>query len=637
LAAIMYTDMVGYTALGQKHESVSLALVDEQKKLIRPILGRHNGREVKTMGDAFLVIFPNALDAVRCAYEIQRATKEFNVSLPEDKRIKLRIGMHLGDIIELEGDISGDAVNVASRIETLAEDGGVCLTRQVYESTHNKFELPLESIGIRPLKNVSEPIEVYKMRLPWAEPLPTKETSPHPRDRIAILPFANMSPDLNDEYFADGMTDEIITTVSNISGLSVISRTSVMGYKGTTKKVKEIGRELEVGSILEGSFKKAGNKIRVTAQLIDVAGDKHLWAQNYDRDFDNVFEVQSNIAKQVAETLRVKILSREMELIEKRPTTDTQAYALYLKGRYYSNERTLEGFTQAIRYFQEAIKRYPDYARAYAAVAESYLVMENWGYITSKEAFSKAEENVSRALELDDTLAEAHTALGGLLASKWDWDGAEKEFKRAIQLSPNFAQARLYYSYSVCSPKGRYDESLAQLMKAEELDPLSPSIPVNVGDVLVSIGKIDDAIAKYRRVIETTPEYAAAHSGLGIAYALDGLYEEGIGEIQEARRLNPRPGFLADLIFVYSLAGKMDEAPALFKELEKAAEMEKTTPIDLAIACAALGDKSRAVDYLIQSADAHSTQLIGNVNTVYFRSLKDDPRYTHLLGRIGLG
>jgi len=315
----MYTDMVGYTALGQRDESLSLALVDEQRKLLRPIFNRHNGKEIKTMGDAFLVEFPSALDAVRCAYDIQRATREFNFSVSAEKGIHLRTGLHLGDVVESQGDISGDAVNVASRIEALAEDGGVCLTRQVYDHVAGKFELQMTSLGLKPLRNVSSPIEVFKIDMPW-ERSAIAEGPTFPANRIAILPFASFSLDPNDGFLADGMTDEIISTVSGIGGLSVISRTSVTGYKGTTKKVEEIGRELKVGSILEGSFKKAGNRIRVTAQLIDVAGDRHLWAQSYDRELNDVLAVQSDVAKQVADALKVRLLPNEKSALEKKAT-----------------------------------------------------------------------------------------------------------------------------------------------------------------------------------------------------------------------------------------------------------------------------------------------------------------------------
>src|SRR6266705_2283073 len=241
----MYIDMVGYTALGQRNEFLSVALVEEQRKLVRPILVRHNGREVKTMGDAFLVEFSSALDATMCAYDIQRAAREFNFSLFPEKRIHLRVGVHLGDVVESAGDISGDAVNVASRIESLATDGGVCITRQVYDSVQNKFELGLKSLGMKSLKNVEKPMEVYKMEMPWDD---SRSYSPARVDtkRIAVLPFANMSPEPSDEYFADGMTEELIDRLSQLRELRVIARTSVMHYKKKEKSASEIGKELGV-------------------------------------------------------------------------------------------------------------------------------------------------------------------------------------------------------------------------------------------------------------------------------------------------------------------------------------------------------------------------------------------------------
>ena len=325
----MYTDMVGYTALGQRNESLSLALVDEQRKLVRPVLVRHGGREVKTMGDAFLVEFPSALDAVRCAYDIQRATREFNIPLPEERRVRLRVGIHLGDVVESQGDISGDAVNVASRIESMAEDGGVCLTRQVFDHVQNKFDLQLTSLGTRTLKNVSMPLELYKVKMPWEQEKPA-ETPQFEKTRIAVLPFANMSPDPGDEYFADGTTEEMISTLSNISNLTTISRTSVMQYKGVRKNLPDIGRELRAGSILEGSVRKSGSRVRITVQLIDAVEDKHVWAQSYDRELQDVFAVQSDVAKNVAEALRVKLLAREASQIQKKPTENMDAYLAYL-------------------------------------------------------------------------------------------------------------------------------------------------------------------------------------------------------------------------------------------------------------------------------------------------------------------
>ncbi|HVH14932.1 MAG TPA: adenylate/guanylate cyclase domain-containing protein [Candidatus Angelobacter sp.] len=345
LAAIMYTDMVGYTALGQIDESLSLALLEEQRKLLRPLFVRHNGHVIKTIGDAFLVEFSSALEAVRCAYDAQRSSREFNISQPADRRIRLRIGLHIGDVVESQGDIAGDAVNVAARIQGVAEEGGVCVTRQVFDQVHDKFELPLKSVGTRSLKNVTSPLEMFKMVMPWEKESSFSQARLDAH-RVAVLPFANMSSDPNDSYFADGITEEIISTLSGVSGLSVVARTSVFGYKGTTKKVQEIGKELGAGSILEGSFRKAANRIRVTTQLIDVEKDRHVWAENYDRDLEDVFVVQTDIAERVSDKLRVKILAGEMDRIVKRPTESTKAYALYLRGEVSLEQESIEGYQE---------------------------------------------------------------------------------------------------------------------------------------------------------------------------------------------------------------------------------------------------------------------------------------------------
>jgi adenylate cyclase len=426
----MFTDIVGYTALTQSNESQAMEVLERHARLLRPFFPRFHGKEVKTIGDSFLVEFGSALDAVRCAAEIQSYLHDYNLSSKEEWKVKLRIGIHLGDIIRKEGDVFGDAVNIASRIEPIAPPEGVCVSQQVYDQVSNKFERPLMLMGDKALKNVSRPMAVYSVQMPWEQPVPRNGASPLPRDRIAVLPFRNMSPDPTDEYFAEGMTEEIISTVSGISGLSVISRTSVMGYKGTTKNVKEIGKELEVGSVLEGSFRKAGNRIRVTAQLIDVAGDKHLWTQNYDRNLDDVFEVQSDVAKQVADALRVKILTPEMKRIEKKPTENTTAYTDYLKGRYLWNKRGIEDLKQALESFVKSVKEDPGFALGYVGVADCRLLLRNnWG-LDRDANLETARTMVAKALELDPTLAEAHTTKGMVLESDYDFKQAEEEYRR---------------------------------------------------------------------------------------------------------------------------------------------------------------------------------------------------------------
>ena len=505
----MFTDMVGYTALGQRNESLSLALVEEQRKLIRPILARHNGREVKTIGDAFLVEFLSALDAVRCAYDIQRAVREFNISLPEERRVHLRVGVHLGDVVESGGDISGDAVNVASRIEPLAEDGGVCVTRQVYDHVQNKFELKMASLGVKPLKNVSVPIEVYKMVMPW-EQAGVSSRPESSGNRVAVLPFANMSPDPADEYFADGMTEELIDRLAQVKSLKVIARTSVMKYKGSQKGALEVGKELGIGALIEGSVRKAGNRVRVTVQLINAGTEEHLWSSHYDKNLDDIFAVQSEIAEKVAGELKVQLLDSEKKTLEKKPTRDITAYTFYLKGRYLWNERNKESLEKAIKYFEEAIRMDSRFALAYAGLADSYIVLMDHGHLPRSEVFPKAKEAAKKALELDETLAEAHTSLATILGREWDWRGAEEEYAKALGINPNYATAHHWYSIHLLDT-GRVDEAIRELKIAEELDPLSPMIHAYAGNVYLCARKYDIALAEFDKALELDPNFVSAH------------------------------------------------------------------------------------------------------------------------------
>ncbi len=315
LAALMFTDIVGYTALTQKDEPLSLRLLEEQRKIVRALLPNHAGKEIKTIGDAFLIEFASALEAVRCAFEIQKALHESNRKRSPENQVLLRIGIHLGDVLHNQNDVYGDAVNIASRIEALAVPGGICLTEQVYAQIKNKFEHPLVSEGSKTLKNVTDNIEIYKVVLPW-DRQPVSEMSLD-RHRIAVLPFASLSPDPNDEYFADGLTEELIARLSLLKGLEVIARTSVMNYKKKEKNANQIGKELRAGTLIEGSVRKAGNRIRVTAQLINSNTEGHLWAESYDRKLEDIFAVQSEVAESVASSLHLRLSDLDRKNIDR--------------------------------------------------------------------------------------------------------------------------------------------------------------------------------------------------------------------------------------------------------------------------------------------------------------------------------
>ncbi|HKW04315.1 MAG TPA: adenylate/guanylate cyclase domain-containing protein, partial [Nitrososphaerales archaeon] len=438
LAAIMFTDMIGYTSLGQRNESLSLALVEEQRKLIRSIFPRHHGREVKTIGDAFLIELPSALDAIRCALDVQRATREFNVTLHEDKRIHIRIGLHLGDVVESEGDIAGDAVNVASRIESLAEDAGVCLTRQIYDQVNGKFELPLLSLGSMQLKNLNAPIEVFKIKMPWDSG--TNGVTSYDRKRIAILPLANISADANDEYFADGLTEELIDALSQIKGLEVIARTSVMSYKNKEKRISEIGKDLSVGSIVEGSVRKAGNKIRVSVDLIDANSDIRLWSSRYDKDLDDIFAIQSDIASRVGGSVLATLQVASPNLV-KKDTEDMVAYTSFLKGRELLQMTNESALREALSHFENAIDRDPSFTRAYVGIAEAYHNLSHHGYIPFRTAVDNARAFLAKALEKDNDSAEAHSTLSYTEIMEDNLGKAKSEALLAMRINPNLADA----------------------------------------------------------------------------------------------------------------------------------------------------------------------------------------------------
>ena len=637
LVAIMYTDMVGYTAIGQRNESLSLALVDEQRKMVRPILAKHNGREVKTMGDAFLVEFPSSLDAVRSAYDIQRSAREYNISVPEENRIRLRVGIHLGDVVESQGDISGDAVNVASRIEALAEDGGVCITRQVHDQVQNKFELRFEKLGSRTLKNVTSPVDVYKMSLPWEKDQKTASFGELDSRRVAVLPFTNMSPDPNDSYFADGITEEIISTLSGVSGLQVISRTSVMGYKGSTKKVREIGNELEAGSILEGSFRKAGNRVRVTTQLIAVNSDQHVWAQSYDRNLDDVFAVQSDIAKQVSEALRVKILKTEMERIDRRPTENTKAYGYYLQGRSHWNKRGESDIKKAAQYFQQAIKEDDSFALGYVGLADCYeLLAFNWqANVMANHA--KAESMITKALEIRSDLAEAFTTKALILLHDLKIRESEKDFVNAIELKPSYATAHQWYSQLLVA-QGRWDEARSEIEKALELDPLSQIFNANYADFYEARKDYEKALELCKKTVELDPSFAGGYLQMAGVYAK-------LNMPKEAERAGKRG---LELLHEYpnaALAGEMMTAyfqndRAKIKTLLPSVEKhlgEQLAPSMLQIAGfhAVIGETDKAFQWLERAYEEKDFSLLYITHDDLLESIREDPRFKSLVKRLG--
>ena len=627
LQAIMFTDMVGYTALGQRNEVLSLALVEEQRKVVRPILARHGGSEVKTIGDAFLVVFPSAVDAVRCAYDIQRATREFNLTLTADRRIHLRVGIHVGEVVESKGDVMGDAVNVASRIEPLAEEGGVCVSRQVYDQVANKLELRLESIGVKGLKNVLLPVEVFKVVMPWGEgPLAPASLD---RKRVAVLPLTNLSPNADDRYFADGMTEELISAISRVPGLSVISRTSTMRFRDPSKSVPEIGRELGAGTLIEGSVRKAGNRVRITAQLIDARTDNHLWVENYDRDLDDVFAIQSDVASKVAGSLQTRLLGGK----EWKDTDDMEAYTMYVRATQLYHEGSQAGYRSALALLQQATARDPNFVRALALLAETWGELIGDGYEKWSE-LPKAEEAARLAVEKGPEWAEAHVAMSLVFMTLDRFAESIAHAERAVQINPSLAKAWQTLGY-LNMTFGTLEEALPAFRRADELDPLSSGGGIMHAVVCWFMGRHAEALGIFQRLFDLNPGNPAIHLALARMYVSTGDYVMAQKVLDKVRELEPGIGGLQAVQgIIFARTGRRKEAE---RELALAAESGSEV-VRLGAQFSvnyALGNLDEAFRALMKQAEAHTWVPMIRFAPMY-AELRKDPRYTDFCKAVGI-
>ena len=630
LAAIMFTDIVGYTSLSQRDEALALSLLDEHRAAVRPFFSKHNGREVKTMGDAFLVEFRSALEAVRCAYDIQQFFHELNESRPADKRVELRVGIHLGDVIYSQSDVYGDAVNVASRIEPLATAGGICISGQVHDHVRNKFEFPMVSLGRKELKNVGEPVEVFRVVLPWERQ--DERGQVRDKNRVAVLPFANMSPDPNDEYFADGMTEELIDRLGQVKQLRVIARTSVMSYKKKDKKAGEIAEELLVGSLVEGSVRKAGNRVRVTVQLIGAETEEHLWSSHYDGNLDDIFAVQSEIAEKVAGELKVHLLPSEKDTLEKKPTENLEAYTLYLRAKQLSHEGSGEGHAGAIKLLEKALTLDHSFVLAYAQLAYDYRVTSLEGDYTA--VVGKAVAAAQKAIELGPEYAEAHVAMAEAHMALDRLDDARSEMQKAVEINPNLPEAYMALAENHTT-FGRLDEALTCARKASELDPLSHVARARVAWTLRVAGRPDEAIREYEKVKELGAGGAGVFLNASLCYLQKGDLAGAEAELTKAKELSPdgvtgRGGWG----MLYAMMGKRSEAEAELEQVSKAATESEKWFTELWVRTA-LGDLDQAFKALMSLAEIHGWPYAVKFDPL-LRALQSDPRFRDFCLKVGL-
>jgi TolB-like protein/DNA-binding winged helix-turn-helix (wHTH) protein len=480
---------------------------------------------------------------------------------------------------------------------------------------------------------------LYGLLRPAGVPSRTTISTTKPHPSIAVLPLENLSGDRDQDYFVEGMTDELTTDLAQFQGLRVISRTSAMHYKGTNKTAPQIGKELGVETLLEGTVERAGDRVRIRAQLIDCMNDRHLWARSYDRDFKDVLALQSELAGDIVEQTRGNVVQTEPKLPSEsfRPV-NASAYEDYLKGRYFWNRRTRDGFRTAVLYFQSAIGKDPTYAQAYAGLADSYLLLGGYGFEEQKDTMSKAKAAALRALAIDDRLAEAYSSLG-LIAeqSDWNWAEAERDFKRAIQLNPNYSVAHHWYGDGYLAAVGKADEAIAELRKAHELDPLSLVIATDLAKRLCLAGNYDEGMGQFRRVFEIDPNFVQAHYFLSQAYELRGLFPEAIAEAKKIKPPDDIPYSIGQVGRIYALLGRKREALAAASQLRRLSERRHIDPAYIAHIYIALGERDLAFVWLEKAFEQHSSSMNGlKCDRLYYDPIRPDPRFGALVKRVGL-
>jgi TolB-like protein/DNA-binding winged helix-turn-helix (wHTH) protein/Flp pilus assembly protein TadD len=454
---------------------------------------------------------------------------------------------------------------------------------------------------------------------------------------IAVLPLDNFSGDASQDYFSDGMTDELITDLAKIKALRVISRTSVMRYKGTHTPLPEIARQLNVDAIVEGSVLRSGEQVRITAQLIQVPADKHLWAESYEGNLSDTLALQSKVAQAVAEQIRIEVTSQERAELKSVKKIDPDAYENYLKGRYFWSKRTADGLKKAVDYFNRAIAKDSNYAAAYSGLADTFALLGDWQYavMPTKEAVPKAKAAAQKALELDDTLGEAHNSLAFCLDGyDWNFDAAEREFRRAIELNPGYAPAHHWYAWHLAL-LGRNDDALAEMRKATNLDPLSLNINSDLAELLLIARFLDESIQQSRKTIDMDPAFPAAHNQLAQGYLAKHMYAEAIAELQKAIQLSgDSPIFTANLARAYVATNRKAGAVELLNDLKRSSVPGYPLAAEIAMVYTALGDKDQAMTWLEKGYEERFNP--GVLLRPCFDPLRSDSRFQHLVRRIGL-
>lgn len=610
LTTILSADIAGYSRLMEMDESGTLAeLMERQVSLVEPLLEKSGGRIIKMLGDGFLAEFASVVNAVHFAIDLQTSTESRNDTLPEERRMSFRVGINLSDVIADESDVYGDGVNVADRLQGLAEPGGICISETVHQHVHRHMSYSFEDMGKRQLKNISGNVQAWRVRSNAnSTPSARRRLASAHQASIAVLPFINMSGDPEQEYFSDGITEDIITDLSKISALFVVSRNTAFTFKGQPVDIDQVANRLGVQYVLEGSVRKSKDRVRITAQLIDGRTNGHIWAERYDRNFEDIFELQDDISRSIVSALRVRILPSELQTISQKPTANPEAYRYYLMGRgFFHRGHTKRYLRLAKQIFAKALLIDPDYAAAHAGIADcnSHLLDAGDTTITVSEILEQSE----RALGLDPTLAEAHASKGLALYTAGRYAEAEASFLVAMQLKPELFEAYLFYGRN-CFNRGNHAKAAELFGKAAEYKSDDFRALGLQSMCFQSLGLQEEAIAATRRSLE-----------------------------RAEKAVSDRPDDADALAFGAGLLAQLGEVERTKDWAERAVIIEPDDHImhyNLACAFTLLGEKELAMDRLEQALGPSSLKSLKEfmLNDSDLDVLRDHPRYIELLKKL---
>ena len=632
----MFADIVGYTAMMQRSEADAVASRDRFREVLTDLVPNHHGTVVQHYGDGSLAIFPSAVEATTCALKIQR-------SMTTEPRVPLRIGLHVGDIVRDREGVYGDGVNLAARVQALAVAGSVFVTERVAEEVKNHASLSLVRLGQYRMKNVSKVVGVFAVAddgivVPTAQDI--EADAPAERS-VAVLPFVNMSGDPTREFFSDGVSEEIINALAQLPGLKVTSRTSSFAFKGKNTDIREIASTLDVGHVLEGSVRASGNRVRVTAQLIDADTGFHVFSKSWDRELEDVFVIQDELSQAIASHLQTALtgVPAPPASVTPRPTPDPEAYTRYLEGRHFWNTWSPEGAIRSIELYREAIEIDPALAPAQAAIASSYVFLGAVGRLPAKVAYGEAQAAATLALSLEPDSSEAEVALAlTALFYEWNRDRADRHFERALELGPGSATVHHYRGiyYSVLR---RHSLAVAALQGARDLDPLSPAINNELARTLLIAGQPEEALVQIERTLELAPSFRSALETKALIHWVLKDVTRAIDAIRAYRSLSPNP-FAGAAVLGYLLArsGDANAAQEQHQLLEERERVEPGTSLHIDFALSHLGMRQYelALNRLEKAVDSRTAGVIFAGSMPFWDEVADHARFKALEERIGL-